>query len=51
MLLGAQLLGLENVIVAKGDPFSPRDLERVKSCGRLHPDRSHHVHRVYERRR
>ncbi len=32
-LLGAQLLGLENVIVVQGDPFSPRDLERTKEAG------------------
>lgn len=29
-LLGAQLLGLENVIVVSGDPFSERDLARTK---------------------
>ncbi len=28
-LLGAQLLGLENVIVVQGDPFTERDLARV----------------------
>ena len=37
LLLGAQLLGLENVIVAQGDPFSPRDLERVKHVGDYTP--------------
>jgi 5,10-methylenetetrahydrofolate reductase len=30
-LLGAQLLGLENVIVVRGDPFTERDLARVKN--------------------
>ena len=34
-LLGAQLLGLENVIVVQGDPFSPRDLERTKAVDDL----------------
>ena len=29
-LLGAQLLGLENVVVVRGDPFSERDLALVK---------------------
>ena len=32
-LLGAHLLGLENVIVVQGDPFSPRDLERTREVG------------------
>lgn len=32
-LLGAQLAGLENVIVVQGDPFTERDLARVKSVG------------------
>ena len=32
-LLGAQLLGLENVIVVQGDPFSPRDLGITKEAG------------------
>ncbi|PKB82369.1 MAG: hypothetical protein BZY88_04665 [SAR202 cluster bacterium Io17-Chloro-G9] len=36
-LLGAQLLGLENVIVVQGDPFSPRDLERVKAAADVTP--------------
>lgn len=36
-LLGAQLLGLENVIVVQGDPFTPRDLERVKGAGDVTP--------------
>lgn len=30
-LLGAQLLGLQNVIVVQGDPFSERDLAQVKA--------------------
>ena len=30
LLLGAQLLGLENVVVVQGDPFTPRDLELVR---------------------
>ena len=29
-LLGAQMLGLENVVVVKGDDFTARDLERVR---------------------
>ena len=29
-LLGAQLLGLENIMVVQGDPFSERDLAKVK---------------------
>lgn len=29
-LLGAQLLGLDNVIVLQGDPFTPAELERVR---------------------
>ena len=36
-LLGAQLLGLENVIVVQGDPFTPRDLERVKAAADVTP--------------
>ena len=36
-LLGAQLLGLENAIVVQGDPFTPRDLERVKAAGDVTP--------------
>jgi methionine synthase / methylenetetrahydrofolate reductase(NADPH) len=32
-LLGAQLLGLENVIVVQGDPFTERDLSRLKNVG------------------
>jgi homocysteine S-methyltransferase len=37
MLLGAQLLGLENVVVVQGDPFTPRDLELVKSVADFTP--------------
>ena len=37
LLLGAQLLGLENVVVAKGDPFTQRDLEQVKEAGDFTP--------------
>ena len=33
LLLGAQLLGLQNVIVVQGDPFNERDLARVKHVG------------------
>ena len=31
LLLGAQLLGLENVVVVKGDPLSPRDSQRFRA--------------------
>lgn len=36
-MLGAQLLGLENVVVVQGDPFSQRDLALVKGAGDTHP--------------
>ena len=36
-LLGAQLLGLENVIVVQGDPFSERDLSAVTPVGDYQP--------------
>ncbi len=36
-LLGAQLLGLENVVVAQGDPFSAADIKRVKSVSDFKP--------------
>ena len=36
-LLGSQLLGLENVIVVQGDPFTSRDLERVKAAEDVSP--------------
>ena len=34
-LLGAQMLGLENVIVVQGDPFSPTDLARTRAVDDL----------------
>ena len=37
LLLGAQLLGLDNVIVVQGDPFSERDLARLKDVGDFRP--------------
>lgn len=37
LLLGGQLLGLENVIVVQGDPFSQRDLGRTKEAGDVAP--------------
>ena len=37
LLLGGQLLGLENVTVVKGDPFTQRDLEQVKEAGDFTP--------------
>jgi len=36
-MLGAQLLGLENVIVVQGDSFTERDLALVKPAGDLRP--------------
>ena len=36
-LLGAQLLGLENVVVARGDPFGPADRGRVKEVADYRP--------------
>lgn len=36
-ILGAQVLGLENVIVVQGDPFSPRDLPLVKPVDDYRP--------------
>jgi homocysteine S-methyltransferase len=36
-LLGAQLLGLENVIVVQGDPFAQRDLSLVKPVDDYRP--------------
>lgn len=36
-ILGAQLLGLENVVVVQGDPFSQRDLAIVKGADDTHP--------------
>ena len=37
LLLGAQLLGLENVIVVEGDPFGPRDQDVVKRVADFTP--------------
>ena len=37
LLLGGQLLGLENVVVTKGDSFTQRDLEQVKEVGDFTP--------------
>lgn len=37
LLLGAQLLGLENVVVVQGDPFTKRDLALVKLAGDIGP--------------
>ena len=36
-MLGAQLLGLENVVVVRGDDFTERDLALVKPAGDLKP--------------
>ena len=36
-ILGAQLLGLENVVVVAGDPFSQRDLSLVKEAADIRP--------------
>ena len=37
LLLGADLMGLENVVVVGGDPFRPRDLELVKTVDDYRP--------------
>lgn len=37
LLLGSQLLGLENVVVVKGDPFTQRDLEHLTESGDYTP--------------
>ena len=37
LLLGAQMLGLENVVVVQGDPFSERDLALTKSANDYRP--------------
>ncbi|HJN86280.1 MAG: methylenetetrahydrofolate reductase [Dehalococcoidia bacterium] len=37
LLLGAQLLGVENVVVVQGDPFTERDLALVKAAGDITP--------------
>jgi 5,10-methylenetetrahydrofolate reductase len=36
-LLGTQMLGLDNVVVVKGDNFTDRDLEKVKSVSDFKP--------------
>jgi len=36
-LLGAQILGLENLVVVQGDPFSERDLARTKPVDDVSP--------------
>ncbi len=36
-LLGAQMLGLENLVVIGGDSFTARDRERVKDVSDVHP--------------
>lgn len=36
-LLGAQLLGLENVVVARGDPLAPSDTQRVSTVSDHRP--------------
>lgn len=37
LLLGAQMLGLENVLVVQGDPFSERDLALTKAADGYRP--------------
>ena len=37
LLLGAQMLGLENVVVVQGDPFSERDLSLTKPADGYRP--------------
>ena len=37
LLLGAQMLGLENVVVVQGDPFSDRDLTLTKTADDYRP--------------
>lgn len=37
LLLGAQMLGLENVVVVQGDPFSERDLALTKAADDYRP--------------
>jgi 5,10-methylenetetrahydrofolate reductase len=37
LLLGAQLLGVENVVVVKGDPLSQRDSRRFRAVGDYTP--------------
>ena len=37
LLLGGQMLGLDNVVVVQGDPFTERDLTRVKDVNDFTP--------------
>ena len=37
LLLGGQILGLDNVVVVQGDPFTQRDLDRVKDVSDFTP--------------
>lgn len=37
LLLGGQMLGLDNVVVVQGDPFNQRDLARVKDVNDFTP--------------
>jgi len=37
LLLGGQMLGLDNVVVVQGDPFTERDLTRVKDVSDFTP--------------
>ena len=37
LLLGGQILGLDNVVVVQGDPFTQRDLDRVKDVSAFTP--------------
>ena len=37
LLLGGQMLGLDNVVVVQGDPFTQRDLDRVKDVSDFTP--------------
>lgn len=37
LLLGAQMMGLENVVAVQGDPFSSRDLSLTKPAGDYRP--------------
>ena len=37
LLLGAQVLGLENVAIVRGDPLSDRDLSLFREAGGLKP--------------
>ncbi len=37
LLLGGQMLGLDNVVVVQGDPFTERDLARVKDVSDFTP--------------